>query len=125
MILAGLQPDQLERWIERTEFRPLTPKSIVDPAILRQELEEIRLKGVAYDDGEFDPEVRCIAVPVYDFSGQMIGAMGVSGPIWRLSMHALQARARVVQNAADRLSAEFGAQIPHRTAAKLVREEVK
>ncbi len=125
MILAGLQPDQLERWIARTDFRPMTPKSITDPRVLRQELDDIRLKGIAYDDGEFDPELRCIAVPVRDFSGQMIGAMGVSGPIWRLSMQALQGRARVVQAAADRLSSEFGGETHQKTDAKSVREDIK
>jgi DNA-binding IclR family transcriptional regulator len=125
MIFAGLQPDQLDRWIARTDLRPLTPKSITDPRILKQEFDEIRLKGVAFDDGEFDPELRCIAVPVRDFSGQMIGAMGVSGPIWRLSMQALQSRARVVQSAADRLSAEFGADISQKASTRPQREDIK
>ena len=64
---------------------------------------------IAFDDGEFDAEVRCVAVPVRDFTGQVIGAIGISGPIWRLSLQALQSRAKLVQAAADRLSAEFGA----------------
>ena len=44
-----------------------------------------------------------------DFTGQMIGALGISGPIWRLSNQALQSHARTVRAAANRLSAEFGA----------------
>jgi hypothetical protein len=38
----------------------------------------------------------------------VIGAIGISGPIWRLSIQALQSRARIVQSAAGRLSSEFG-----------------
>lgn len=49
-----------------------------------------------------------MALPVRDFSSQVIGAIGVSGPVWRLSIEALQKRARIVRAAADRLSAEFG-----------------
>jgi DNA-binding IclR family transcriptional regulator len=49
-----------------------------------------------------------VALPVRDFSGQVTGALGVSGPVWRLSIEALQKRARVVRAAAGRLSAEFG-----------------
>ena len=63
---------------------------------------------MAIDDGEFDAELRCVALPVRDFTGQVIGAIGVSGPVWRLSIEALQKRARAVRAAADRLSAEFG-----------------
>ena len=49
-----------------------------------------------------------MAVPVRDFSGRVMGAIGISGPVWRLSIGALQQRARLVRAAADRLSAEFG-----------------
>ena len=69
---------------------------------------EFRRSGIAFDDGEFNPEVRCVGVPVKDFTGQVIGAIGISGPIWRLSIQALQSRAVTVQAAAKRLSAEFG-----------------
>ena len=109
VILASLRPDQLERFFKRVKLKPSTEKSITDlPALLR-EIDEIRRTGVAFDDGEFDIEVRCVAVPVTDFTGSMIGAIGISGPIWRLSKEALQSRARIVQAAAARLSAEFGA----------------
>ena len=67
-----------------------------------------RLKHL-FDDGEFDTELRCAAVAVRDFTGRLIGALGISGPIWRLSIQALQSRAKVVEEAAARLSAEFGA----------------
>ena len=77
--------------------------------MLLREIAEIRRTGIAFDDGEFNPEVRCVAVPVIDFTGQVIGALGISGPIWRLSNQALHSRAKIVQAAANRLSAEFGA----------------
>jgi IclR family KDG regulon transcriptional repressor len=45
---------------------------------------------------------------VRDFSGQVTGAIGISGPVWRLSIEGLHKRARFVRTAADRLSAGFG-----------------
>jgi IclR family transcriptional regulator, KDG regulon repressor len=109
IVLAALRPEQLERYLQRAELKPHTPKSIVEVGVLRQEIEDIRKAGIAYDDCEFDSELRCVAVPVRDFTGQVIGAIGISGPIWRLSLQVLQSRARLVQGAADRLSADFGA----------------
>lgn len=109
VILAALRPDQLARVLDRAELKPLTPKTIVERAALEQQIDEIRRSGIAFDDGEFDPEVRCVAVPVRDFTGHIIGAIGISGPIWRLSIQTLQGRAKAVQAAAERLSAEFGA----------------
>jgi IclR family transcriptional regulator, KDG regulon repressor len=112
IILAALRPEQLERFLRGAELNALTPKSITDADTLRREIEEIRRSDIAFDDGEFDPEVRCVAVPVRDFTGQVIGAIGISGPVWRLSIQALQSRARLVEAAAARLSAEFGAPQP-------------
>ncbi|MEI7804256.1 MAG: IclR family transcriptional regulator [Hyphomicrobiales bacterium] len=109
VILASLKPDQLERYLSRAKLTAHTAKSITNPEKLRKEIEEVRRTGIAYDDGEFDPELRCVAVPVYNFTGQIAGSIGISGPIWRLSIQTLQGRARTVQMAADRLSAEFGA----------------
>ena len=108
VILAALRPEQLERLLERVALVPSTEKSITEATALLSEIEEVRRSGIAFDDGEFNIEVRCVAVPVKDFTGQVIGALGISGPIWRLSIQALQSRAKIVQTAADRLSAEFG-----------------
>lgn len=108
VILASLRPDQLDRFLQRTELKPVTPKSITNAKQLVQEIEEIRDREIAFDDGEFNAEVRCVAVPVRDFTGHVIGAMGISGPIWRSSMQSLQAKARIVQAAAGRMSAELG-----------------
>lgn len=109
VILASLSPDQLDRFLKRVRLMPSTEKSITDRPVLLREIEEIRRTGIAFDDGEFNLEVRCVAVPVKDFTGKIVGALGISAPIWRLPNQALQGRARILQGAATRLSAEFGA----------------
>ena len=109
IILASLRPDQLKRFLERVELKPSTKKSITEPPVLLKEIAEIRRSAIAFDDGEFNPEVRCVAVPVYNFTGDVVGALGISGPIWRMTDQAMQARAKIVKAAANRLSAEFGA----------------
>jgi IclR family transcriptional regulator, KDG regulon repressor len=116
VILAALRPDQLDRYIERIELKPLTARTITDPERLRREIDEVRRAGIAFDDGEFDNEVRCAAMPVRDFSGQVVGAIGISGPVWRLSIQALQHHTRSLGDAARRLSEAFGAEIVSKPA---------
>jgi len=108
VILASLRQDQLERFLARVELKPLTAHTITESPVLLREIAEIRRSGIAYDDGEFNLEVRCVAVPVKDFTGQIIGALGISGPIWRLSNQVMQSRAKTVQATSNRLSAAFG-----------------
>jgi IclR family transcriptional regulator, KDG regulon repressor len=109
VILAALRPDQIDRYLERVELKALTPKTITNAQRLRRELQEIRRSGIAVDDGEFDTEMRCAAMPVHDFSGQVVGAIGISGPVWRLSIQALQTKSRDLMDAAKHLSEAFGA----------------
>ncbi len=109
VILAALRPDQLDRYLDRIELKALTSKTITSPQRLRRELQDVRRTGIAFDDGEFNNEVRCAAMPVYDFSGQVVGAIGISGPVWRLSIQALQNKARDLSEAAKQLSEAFGA----------------
>jgi len=74
-----------------------------------REIAEVRRTGIAFDEGEFNLEVRCIAVPARDFTGRIVGAIGISGPIWRQTQQALQMKAKIVQAAGTRLSEAFGA----------------
>jgi IclR family KDG regulon transcriptional repressor len=108
-ILAALPPDQLAGLLKRTGLKPSTEKSITEIPVLLREIEEIKRTAIAFDNGEFNLEVRCIAVPVKNFTGKAIGALGISGPVWRLANQAVKSRAKIVQEAAARLSAEFGA----------------
>ena len=85
-----------------------TEKTITDAEVLRAELAEIRRQGIAYDDSELDPDVRCVAVPVRDFAGRCVGAMGLSGPVWRMSLQAMQEKSRQLRAAAAELSAQLG-----------------
>ena len=108
VMLAALTDQQLDRYLAHAELKPHTPNTIVSADRLRREIVEVRRTGMAFDDGEFDSELRCVALPVRDYTGQVIGAIGISGPVWRLSIDTLQKRARIVRAAADKLSAQFG-----------------
>ena len=108
VILAALTPDQFERFLKRADLKAYSPKSVTEPELMRRDIAEVRQNGIAFDDGEFDAEVRCVAVPVLDFSGQVLGAIGISGPVWRMSIQTLQSHARIVRRRGFQLSAVFG-----------------
>lgn len=109
VMLSSLRSEQFERYLARADLSALTAKTITEPEALRREIDEVRASGLAFDDSEFDPEVRCCAVAVRDYTGQVVGAVGISGPIWRLTIQALQGRVKLIRDAARKLSSEFGA----------------
>lgn len=108
VLLSALSDEQVRRFLGATDLRKFTAKTLVDPAAILREVGEARRKSVAYDDGEFDEELRCVAVPVHDFAGRVAGAIGISGAVWRLSLQSLQEKARQVREAAAALSAQLG-----------------
>ncbi len=107
-ILASLTSEQLRHYIQRNPLTPSTKRSITEIPELIREIENVRRTGLAFDDGEFNLEVRCAGVAVRDFTGGVVGAVGVSGPIWRLSDDVMQRHAKIVAAAARQLSEDFG-----------------
>lgn len=110
ILMAAMSEAELERFLSTHEFDALTPNTITDIDRFRKELADVRRTGLAFDDGEFNHEMRCVAVPVREFSGEIIAAVGLSGPIWRLNFQALNDKASVVKDTAAELSRQLGYQ---------------
>ena len=71
-------------YISRNGLHSYSPHTITDAALLAEELERVRLDGVAINRGEWRSEVGGVAVPVRDHQGCVVAAIGVSGPVERI-----------------------------------------
>lgn len=78
VLLSHLPESDREAYLATGPFPPLTPKTIVDPAVLRQELVRVREAGFAVDDGEIADDLHCLAVPVCDPAGRVRAAISLS-----------------------------------------------
>jgi len=83
-ILAWLGEDALQAVID-AGLPAVTERTITDPGQLRAELERVRRRGYAVDDRENEPEVRCVAAPIFDHADTVAGALSVSGLSSRIS----------------------------------------
>jgi DNA-binding IclR family transcriptional regulator len=68
----------------------------------------VRQKGCAVEDEESEIGVRCIAAPVRDDAGEVVAAVGVAGPVSRLSKKALTAFMPHVIATAESISQRLG-----------------
>lgn len=109
ILLAALEPAAFAHYLTTAILSAHSPKTIIDPEFLRDEIARVRDNGIAFDDGEFNAELRCLAAPVRDFTGTVIGAIGISGPHWRLSLPLIERLGQAVKAAASDLSAAIGA----------------
>lgn len=77
VLLAGLNPDQLDEYLAGTELVALTPKTIADESRLRRTLARVAGAGYALVDQELEVGLRSIAVPIR-VTGQVAAALNVS-----------------------------------------------
>jgi DNA-binding IclR family transcriptional regulator len=84
-ILAHLPTSRVEEIVEHRGLERATPDSIGTREELFEELDEIRERGYAVDDGERLAGLRCLAAPVKASSGEVLGAISVSAPASRIS----------------------------------------
>lgn len=61
-----------------------TQYTITDPADLRSDLGDIRRIGYSVNRGEYREDVVGVGAPIFDKDGHVIGAVGLSGPAYRL-----------------------------------------
>jgi len=108
VLLAHLPDAERSTFLQTSQLRPLTAKTITAAAILEQELERVRRQEYAFDDEEFAQGIRCLAAPVRNFTGEVVAAMGISGPVWRVSLDRVAELTEVVKLMGLRLSQQLG-----------------
>src|SRR5579875_1383239 len=85
-----------------------TPRTITDPDAYRRELEDVRRRGIAFDDREYLPGVRAVSAPVFRARGgdrrELAAVLTIVGVAARLSPSALRRLAGPLRRAAGELS---------------------
>jgi DNA-binding IclR family transcriptional regulator len=107
-VLLAHAPDPVVDAVLSGPLEPRTPKTLVQPADIRNALEEVRQLGYAMDDEESEAGMRGVAAPIRDLSGKVVAAVGLAGPTQRLTKKELRALAVEVVATADGVSARLG-----------------
>ena len=102
-LLAWLAPDRRDSLLDRLEMRAHTARTIIEKPSLRRALEEVRERGYAVDDEEYDEGVRCVAVAVGPV-GSPLAALSVSAPASRMTRQRCGELAPLLRRAASELT---------------------
>lgn len=113
VLLAHRDPHEVERHFEANGLKSFTSNTLRTVPDLMQHLESVRAQGYGLDDGEHEPEVRCVAAPVFELSGQAVAAVSVSGPGAR--MDPLQGQWQLIQRV-QQAAAEISHRLGHHVA---------
>jgi DNA-binding IclR family transcriptional regulator len=83
VILAHLPEDEVAAVVDQHGLGAYTEETITDRDALREELRETRERNVAYDTEERVSRSKSVAESIKNESGQIVGSVGVSGPVGR------------------------------------------
>lgn len=104
-LLAELPPERVRAIAARTGLPAKTEHTITSIERLAAELDEVRLRGFAVDDGEHEIGVHCVAVALGTGSPRL--ALSISGPAPRMTdelvTHAVPVLSRTARALADDL----------------------
>lgn len=110
-ILAYLPEKEVDNFLATKRLVARTRLSITEPQRLKAELGAIRTRGVAVDDQENAPDMRCLAAVVFDEEQRPHASLSISGPISRLSDDRLGDLGEALAAAARRMTAEIGGRV--------------
>ncbi len=110
VMLAYMPAEELAAILPQLEFKRLTANSIGNLQELQTHLQKVRKNGYACDLEEYEPHIRCIAVPIWDHSGAVNASVSITGPAVRMSLTRLRQLAPLIQATGDRISKELGYQ---------------
>lgn len=65
--------------VDSLKMQPYTPNTLTTREELLSELESVNINGYALDDGENEAHMTCVAAPIYDYLGEVIGVISLSG----------------------------------------------
>jgi IclR family transcriptional regulator, pca regulon regulatory protein len=90
VLLAALNADELDRYFERVELRPLTPATRASVPALRDELDRVRRQRYAVVDQELERGLRSAAAPIRDIAGRVIAAANIGALAGRVTVATLR-----------------------------------
>jgi IclR family transcriptional regulator, KDG regulon repressor len=71
-------------------------------------LAEVRQRGYAIDDEENYPGIRCVAAPIRNHRGTVLGSMSISGTTQRITSENISVFADICLAGTGRISSQLG-----------------
>ncbi len=107
-LVAFKSTEELERLLNDYDFIKRTDNTITNREDFLRELEAIRSRGYAIDNQENEPGVYCIALPIRNYTGNVVASISISSPIMRVNEEKMQKNIELLKHASNELSEKLG-----------------
>lgn len=107
-LLSCLSGEELDEVLYSCKFKRYTEHTITDLKEFKQYLKKVRRQGWAMDDQEYYLGHRCVAAPIFDYTGDAIASISISGTTNQITDENLPIIVRKVKGAANGISRRLG-----------------
>ena len=108
VFLLNYSDKKLDELMEKFGFPAYTSHTITSMDSLKREIAQVQKQGYALDNEECEEGVFCIAVPVRNFSGEVVAAISLSAPATRLDKQRTEQIIQYLKNIGEEASKELG-----------------
>jgi len=108
VLLAFLPEEKVEQICKEKGMKRFTKNTITSVDELKKELNKIRHLGYAVDNRELYESTRCIAAPVRNHEGKVVGAISISAPADRLTLNEIKKVGKSMAAMAEEISHSLG-----------------
>ncbi|HEY5585202.1 MAG TPA: IclR family transcriptional regulator [Ruminiclostridium sp.] len=108
LLLLNYDSNKIDHIIAEKGMQKFTKNTIVNKLDLTMELQKVRLADYAFDNEECEIGARCVAAPIRDFTGKIIAAISVTGPIFRMDDKHCEQIISILVNSAKNISNKYG-----------------
>jgi len=108
VLLAYMSEKERKKILEDRGLPRLTEKTITDKRKLEKELGEVKEQNFALDREENEKDVCCIAAPIRNHQGEVIAAVSISSPIFRIDKNAQNNQKEALIETSEKISKRLG-----------------
>ena len=108
LLLLEYSNSELDSLISDRGLIGYTRNTLTTKEALCRELAQVRRQGYALDNEECELGVRCVAVPVRDYTRKVVAGLSVSGPITRVTDEVIEEKLPRLKLIAAKASEDLG-----------------
>lgn len=106
--LAVMDEASQDRLLRGSGMTRLSNKTITDPEEFKRQARDSLARGYATELGEFSEDLNSYAAPIYDYRGQVVACISISGPAIRATKDFLDGHVDRLLSAAREISQQLG-----------------
>lgn len=108
-ILLSFLPDhEIEELLNRVDMKKISPDTNTDKDLLWKWIHDARENGYTVSYGELEPDSAAIAVPIRDFTGQVIAGLSLAGATSRFQPDRLEYLVQETKAVANKIMSKLG-----------------